>query len=175
MVLESLNFILIKLTYVVLLSLYCILIAACIPLDEYITIYSSILLPTRHLGFSQVFDVVYGATITFVYIFPGAYVQEFLVHIYVKAKCWKCGRLTLWDNDRTIFPGSCANLLAGYEILCLSTCPSTWYEQTFQFFQPNTCKIASHVALNCISRHITNDLELFLILSLPHVLPCLYL
>lgn len=129
----------------------------------------------RHLGFSQVFDVVYGATITFVYIFPGAYVQEFLVHIYIKAKCWKCGRLTLWDNDRTIFPGSCANLLAGYEILCLSTCPSTWDEQTFQFFQPNTCKISCHVALNCISRHITNDRELFLILSLPHGLPCLYL
>lgn len=88
----------------------------------------------RHLGFSQVFDVVYGATITFVYIFPGAYVQEFLVHIYIKAKCWKCGRLTLWDNDRTSFPGSCANLLAVYEIFCLSTFPSTWYEQTFQFF-----------------------------------------
>lgn len=137
MVLESLNFILIKLTYVVV-----ILIVACVPLDDYISLFIHSL-AHRHLGFSQSSDVMYSATITLVYIFPSAYVQWFLLHIYVEAKCWKSGRLTLWENARTIFPGSRANLLAGMRS-CLSICPSTWCEQTFQFFQMNGCKIASH-------------------------------
>lgn len=74
MVLECLNFILIKLTYVAVLSLYFILIVACVPLDGYISLFIHSL-AHRHLGFSQSSDVVYSVTITLLYILPSAYMQ----------------------------------------------------------------------------------------------------
>lgn len=56
--LEFLNSMLIKHIYVVVFSLYFILIAVCPPLGEYIIVYSSILLPTDIWGFPR-FLIVY--------------------------------------------------------------------------------------------------------------------
>lgn len=76
------NIALLKFIYVAITSLYFIWILACIPLDDYTTVYPSTLV-CRLLSFPK-FLICTGQISTFLYVFLDAHVPEFILYVNLK-------------------------------------------------------------------------------------------